>query len=80
MSMLVFMLTDASIDKDRLMKICLMHDVAEAVVGDITPHDPVTKEEKRRLEEVPDVCCTVLRICVIPSLLGPYLTPPSALS
>ena len=57
MSMLVFMLTDASIDKDKLMKICLMHDVAEAVVGDITPHDPVTKEEKRRLEEVRAVCC-----------------------
>lgn len=34
------------------MKICLVHDLAESVVGDITPLDPVTKEEKRILEEV----------------------------
>jgi 5'-deoxynucleotidase YfbR-like HD superfamily hydrolase len=29
-----------------------MHDLAEAVVGDITPYQGVSKEEKRRLEEV----------------------------
>ena len=28
-----------------------MHDVAEAIVGDITPHDGVSKEEKRIMEE-----------------------------
>lgn len=32
--------------------VCLMHDLAEAVVGDITPYQGVSKEEKRRLEEV----------------------------
>ena len=52
MSMLAFMLVDTTIDKDKLIKICLLHDVAEAYVGDITPYDGVTKEEKRRLEEV----------------------------
>ena len=52
MSMLVFMLADPTVNKDRLVKVCLVHDLAEAVVGDITPHQGVSKEEKRLLEEV----------------------------
>ena len=32
--------------------VCLMHDLAEAVVGDITPYQGISKEEKRQLEEV----------------------------
>eukprot|EP00981_Chlorochromonas_danica_P011514 scaffold4054_cov157-Ochromonas_danica.AAC.4 len=51
MSLLSFLVTDPSIDKNRLMKICLVHDLAESIVGDITPHAGVSKEEKRRLEE-----------------------------
>ena len=38
------------LDQDRCVKLALIHDLAEAIVGDITPHDPVTKEEKRRME------------------------------
>lgn len=30
--------------------ICLIHDLAECIVGDITPSDPVTPEEKHKLE------------------------------
>jgi putative hydrolase of HD superfamily len=52
MTMLCFAISDPTIKRDRLMKICLVHDLAEAIVGDITPHDGVTKEEKRKLEEV----------------------------
>ena len=51
MSMLSFLITDEQLNRDELIKICLMHDVAEAKVGDITPYDGVSKEEKRRLEE-----------------------------
>ncbi len=52
MTMLCFMLTDKKLDKDRLMKICLIHDLAEATVGDITPPEVsgVSKEEKQKLE------------------------------
>jgi hypothetical protein len=50
--MLSFMITDPDVKKDRLMKICLVHDLAESVVGDITPHCGVSKEEKRKLEDV----------------------------
>eukprot|EP01116_Phalansterium_solitarium_P025468 TRINITY_DN9761_c0_g1_i2.p2 TRINITY_DN9761_c0_g1~~TRINITY_DN9761_c0_g1_i2.p2 ORF type:complete len:127 (-),score=32.50 TRINITY_DN9761_c0_g1_i2:110-490(-) len=33
------------------MKIALVHDMAEALCGDITPFQGVSKEEKHRLEE-----------------------------
>ena len=38
------------LNQDRCVKLALIHDLAEAIVGDITPHDPVTKEEKRKME------------------------------
>ena len=52
MSMCCFMLTDATLNKDRLIKICMMHDVAESVVGDITPADNVPADVKKQLELV----------------------------
>lgn len=55
MSMLSFCITDPTIDRDRLLKVCLVHDLAEAVVGDITPNCGVSKEQKRQLEEV-NIC------------------------
>jgi putative hydrolase of HD superfamily len=34
----------------KCVNLALIHDLAEALVGDITPNDPVTKEEKQKLE------------------------------
>ena len=51
MSMLGFLITDTAVNKDRLIKVCLVHDLAESIVGDITPYDGVTKEQKRKLEQ-----------------------------
>jgi putative hydrolase of HD superfamily len=51
MSMLGFLITDPAVNKDRLIKVCLVHDLAESIVGDITPYDGVTKEQKRKLEQ-----------------------------
>ena len=51
MSMLGFLITDPAVNKDRLIKVCLIHDLAESIVGDITPYDGVTKEQKRKLEQ-----------------------------
>ena len=34
------------------MKLAIVHDLAESIIGDITPQDGVTKEEKYRLEKV----------------------------
>lgn len=53
MAMCSFLITDVTLDRARLMKLALVHDLAEALVGDIVPHDTrYTKEQKRALEEV----------------------------
>ncbi|KAJ3708023.1 hypothetical protein LUZ61_011728 [Rhynchospora tenuis] len=49
------------IDRDRCIKMALVHDIAEAIVGDITPSDGVPKSEKSRMErEALDHMCTLL--------------------
>eukprot|EP00026_Physarum_polycephalum_P011759 Phypoly_transcript_12002.p1 GENE.Phypoly_transcript_12002~~Phypoly_transcript_12002.p1 ORF type:complete len:352 (+),score=43.57 Phypoly_transcript_12002:26-1081(+) len=50
MGILSFLIDDEKIDKTRAMKVALVHDLAESLVGDITPFDGVTKEQKRKLE------------------------------
>ncbi|NWI16543.1 HDDC2 protein, partial [Crypturellus soui] len=42
---------DASLDKGRCVRLALVHDMAECIVGDIAPADNVPKEEKHRREE-----------------------------
>ncbi|PRP88595.1 hypothetical protein PROFUN_03006 [Planoprotostelium fungivorum] len=51
MSIMSLLINDPSINRERCLKIAIVHDLAESTVGDITPHDPVTKEEKYRMEE-----------------------------
>lgn len=50
MSMLSFLITDPAVQRDELVKICLLHDLAEAEVGDIIP-GAISRAEKRVLEE-----------------------------
>jgi putative hydrolases of HD superfamily len=40
----------AKLDLSKCMKMCLLHDMAESIVGDITPMDKVPKPEKHRRE------------------------------
>lgn len=40
----------AKLDLNKCIKMCLIHDMAEALVGDITPVDGVPKKEKNRRE------------------------------
>ena len=49
-------------DRNKCMKMCLVHDMAECVVGDIAPCDNVPKEEKKRMEEeaMNDLCKLVI--------------------
>lgn len=42
---------DSGVNVAHAMKIALVHDVTEAIVGDITPHCGVSKEEKFRMEK-----------------------------
>ena len=41
---------DDGLDVQKLVTLALVHDISECIVGDITPHCGVTKEEKNRLE------------------------------
>jgi putative hydrolase of HD superfamily len=41
----------APLDVSRCVALALVHDLAEALVGDITPYDGVSGDEKRRREE-----------------------------
>lgn len=50
MAIMASMIQDDSIDKFKAVKMALVHDMAEAIVGDITPACGVSEEEKYRLE------------------------------
>ncbi|KAK9134826.1 hypothetical protein Syun_014156 [Stephania yunnanensis] len=46
------------VKRERCIKMAIVHDIAEAIVGDITPWDGVPKEEKSRREQaaLSDMC------------------------
>eukprot|EP00882_Tetradesmus_deserticola_P015642 GHRQ01016667.1.p2 GENE.GHRQ01016667.1~~GHRQ01016667.1.p2 ORF type:complete len:250 (+),score=95.53 GHRQ01016667.1:562-1311(+) len=50
MGMMSLLASDAGVDAGRCMRMALVHDVAEALVGDITPHCNVSDEQKYKLE------------------------------
>ena len=39
-----------AVDRDRCVRLALVHDLAESIVGDITPHDAIEPAEKHRRE------------------------------
>ncbi|XP_054153504.1 5'-deoxynucleotidase HDDC2-like [Oppia nitens] len=41
---------DEVIDRNRLLRMTIIHDMAECLVGDITPYDGIPVEEKHRRE------------------------------
>lgn len=50
MSIIAMAVPAETVSIDKCVKIALVHDIAEALVGDITPFAEVTKEEKHRRE------------------------------
>lgn len=49
------------INRDKCVKMAIVHDIAEAIVGDITPSDGIPKIEKSRRErEALDHMCKLL--------------------
>ncbi|RIA88744.1 HD domain-containing protein [Glomus cerebriforme] len=50
MSILALLLNDDNLDKNKCIKMAVVHDLAEGIVGDIVPNEGVTKEEKNRRE------------------------------
>ncbi|KDR15029.1 HD domain-containing protein 2 [Zootermopsis nevadensis] len=52
MGIMTFLLDDkGSVDKTRCLKLAVVHDLAECIVGDITPRCGVAPEEKHRRED-----------------------------
>ncbi|XP_016393075.1 HD domain-containing protein 2-like [Sinocyclocheilus rhinocerous] len=51
MSMMALTIKDITVNKERCMKLALVHDLAECIVGDIAPADNVSKAEKHRREK-----------------------------
>jgi putative hydrolase of HD superfamily len=47
---LAFHLCPDELDRSRLLEMAICHDVAEVKVGDITPHDGVSVEDKVSME------------------------------
>ncbi len=47
---LALLLCPPGLSRERALQLALVHDWAEARVGDITPHDPVTPREKHERE------------------------------
>jgi len=37
---------EEGLDQNKCVKMALAHDLAESIVGDITPYDKISKEEK----------------------------------
>ncbi|CAO3685147.1 unnamed protein product [Umbelopsis vinacea] len=50
MGVMAMLIDDPALDREKCIKMAIVHDLAEAVVGDITPHAGVSKEEKYRQE------------------------------
>ncbi|XP_020962193.1 HD domain-containing protein 2 isoform X2 [Arachis ipaensis] len=49
------------VDRNKCVKMAIVHDIAEAIVGDICPEDGISKEEKsRREQDALDHMCNVL--------------------
>lgn len=48
--MALFLAPHLKLDANRCVQLALIHDLAESQVGDLTPHDPISPQEKIRLE------------------------------
>ncbi|KAK0457892.1 HD domain-containing protein [Desarmillaria tabescens] len=51
MAVLAMCTSDEKLDIPKCVMMCIVHDLAEAQVGDITPREGISRAEKQRLEE-----------------------------
>ncbi|QHS71799.1 5'-deoxynucleotidase SPAR_B03380 [Saccharomyces paradoxus] len=65
LGIITMLIKDPRVNRDKCVRIALVHDIAESLVGDITPVDPIGKEEKHRREWE-----TIKYLCEV--LINPY--------
>ncbi|XP_018573411.1 HD domain-containing protein 2 [Anoplophora glabripennis] len=52
MAMMTFLLgNNSKLDRFKCMQLALVHDLAESIVGDITPHDNIPEDKKHAMED-----------------------------
>jgi putative hydrolase of HD superfamily len=51
MGLMAMLIDQPNIDRNKCIRMSLCHDIGEAIIGDITPQDGVSDEEKHRIEE-----------------------------
>ncbi|CAH2005881.1 unnamed protein product [Acanthoscelides obtectus] len=52
MGMMTFFLgNDSKLDRLKCLQLAVVHDLAESIVGDITPHDNIPVEKKHQMED-----------------------------
>ncbi|KAJ1963612.1 hypothetical protein IWQ62_003161 [Dispira parvispora] len=50
MSIMAMLIDDPQLKRDHCIKMCLVHDLAESIVGDITPYQGISNQEKHLKE------------------------------
>ncbi len=50
MAALALALCPPDLDLQRVLSLCILHDLPEAIVGDITPHDGISRQDKADAE------------------------------
>lgn len=69
MTVMCMMCPDQSLNKEKMIRMALCHDMAESIVGDISPKMQIPAEEKYKREEKAMSVMTSL----IPELGGPQM-------
>lgn len=49
-ALLTLLLAPEHLDRNKCLKLAIVHDLSEAIVGDYTPFDNISREEKSNLE------------------------------
>lgn len=49
-SLLTLLFAPSHLDKEKCLKMAIIHDLQESIIGDITPYDDITAEEKSQIE------------------------------
>ena len=50
MALMSLIMTPEDLQKEKCIKIAIVHDLAECITGDITPYEGISPEEKHKLE------------------------------
>ena len=70
MALMALTSSPTNVDRSRCIQIAIVHDLAECIVGDITPEkfSGISKDEKHKMEEEAMIRITKVSLAVINSI------------